>query len=84
MPNFAKFQTVAEIWPFLDFFQDDGVRYLGFFKVENFDCLYPSESQYMSPCQILCTSVNSRPHDFAVKGVLNVLGGVLPKWFLSF
>ena len=23
-------------------------------------------------------------HDFADKGVLNILGGVLPKWFLSF
>jgi len=33
MPNIVPIgQTVAEIWPFLDFFQDGGRRYLEFLK----------------------------------------------------
>ena len=33
------------------------VRHLGFLKVGNFNCPYPSEVQNASPCQILCRSV---------------------------
>ena len=55
MPNFVQIgQGVAEIWPFSFFFTMAVIRHLGFLKVENFNCPYPSESQNASLCQILC------------------------------
>jgi len=35
------------------------VRHLGFLKVGNFNCPYPSEGHNAAPCQILCRSVKA-------------------------
>ena len=59
IPNFVLIgRTVAEIWLFL-IFQDAAVRHLGFLKVRNFNCPYPSGGQNASSCQILCRSVKA-------------------------
>ena len=58
MPNFVQIgQGVAEIWPFSFFFTMAVIRHLGFLKVENFNCPYPSGGQNASSHQILCRSV---------------------------
>ena len=41
------------------FFEMAAVRHLGFLKVENFNCPYPSEGQSALQCQILCRSVEA-------------------------
>ena len=60
VPNFVQVgQAVPEIWPYIEFFKMAAVRYLGFSKVRNFNCLHPSGGQNASPCQILCRSVKA-------------------------
>jgi len=41
------------------FFKMAAVRHLGFSKVGNLNCPYPSEGQNASTCQILCKSVKA-------------------------
>ena len=58
-PNFVQIGlAVAEIWPFVHFsFKMAVVRRLGLLKVWNFNRLYPSQDQCVSPYHISCRSV---------------------------
>ena len=62
MRHHAKFCADRSVWPLrrygrFRFFKMAAVRHLGFLKVENFNCLYPSEGQNASSYRILCRSV---------------------------